>query len=246
MENLPSLTTWAIPFFVITVALEWWWSRKTTRVRYEAKDAFTSLTLGLGSQFIGILTSGLVLALSLWVYEHRIVDIDISVANLLWLAPLAFVLDDFSYYWFHRTAHRVRWFWAAHVIHHSSQHYNLSTALRQTWTGFFALSFIFSLPLFFLGFPPALIFFLSGLNLVYQYWIHTEAIDRMPKWFEYAFASSRPSCDQPALSRPQLCRRVHHLGQDVRHLRTGDRCGKNSIWHHQESREFQLILDGLP
>ena len=105
MENLPSLTTWAIPFFVITVALEWWWSRKTTRVRYEAKDAFTSLTLGLGSQFIGILTSGLVLALSLWVYEHRIVDIDISVANLLWLAPLAFVLDDFSYYWFHRTAH---------------------------------------------------------------------------------------------------------------------------------------------
>ncbi|WP_417591898.1 sterol desaturase family protein [Parasphingorhabdus sp.] len=184
MENLPSLTTWAIPFFIITVALEWWWSRKTNKVRYEAKDAFTSLALGLGSQFIGILTGGLVLALSLWVYQHRIIDIEISAANLLWLVPLAFVLDDFTYYWFHRTAHRVRWFWAAHVIHHSSQHYNLSTALRQTWTGFFALSFIFSLPLFFIGFPPALIFFLSGLNLVYQYWIHTEAIDRMPKWFE--------------------------------------------------------------
>ena len=236
MENLPSLTTWAIPFFVITVALEWWWSRKTTRVRYEAKDAFTSLTLGLGSQFIGILTSGLVLALSLWVYEHRIVDIDISVANLLWLAPLAFVLDDFSYYWFHRTAHRVRWFWAAHVIHHSSQHYNLSTALRQTWTGFFALSFIFSLPLFFLGFPPALIFFLSGLNLVYQYWIHTEAIDRMPKWFE-------------AVMNTPSHHRVHHA-TNPRYL---DRnyAGVFIIWDkmfgtYEPETEFQLILDGLP
>lgn len=184
MENLPSPTDWAIPFFVITVAMEWVWSRKNKKIRYETKDALTSLALGAGSAIPGILTGGLILALSLWIYEHRIIDIALDWKTLLWLAPLAFVLDDFTYYWFHRTAHRVRWFWASHVIHHSSQHYNLSTALRQTWTGFFALSFIFSLPLFFLGFPPALIFFLSGLNLVYQYWIHTEAIDRMPRWFE--------------------------------------------------------------
>ena len=184
MDNLPSPTLWAIPFFVITVALEWWWSGRNTRLRYETRDAFTSLALGLGSLVAGILTGGFVLALSLWAYDHRIIDIDIGWPNALWIVPLAFVLDDFTYYWFHRTAHRVRWFWAAHVIHHSSQHYNLTTALRQTWTGFFALSFLFSMPLFFLGIPPALIFFLSGLNLIYQYWIHTEAIDRMPRWFE--------------------------------------------------------------
>lgn len=184
MENLPSPTIWAIPFFVLTVALEWWWSRKSSKIRYETKDAFTSMALGTGSVVAGILTGGFVLALSLWVYEHRIFEIETSWENLLWLVPVAFVLDDFAYYWFHRTAHRVRWFWAAHVIHHTSQHYNLTTALRQTWTGFFALSFIFSLPLFWLGIPPALVFFLSGINLVYQYWIHTEAIDRMPRWFE--------------------------------------------------------------
>lgn len=184
MENLPSPTTWAIPFFIITVALEWWWSRKNANIRYETKDAFTSMALGTGSVVAGILAGGFVLALSLWVYEHRIFNIETNWENLLWLVPVAFVLDDFAYYWFHRTAHRVRWFWAAHVIHHTSQHYNLTTALRQTWTGFFALSFIFSLPLFLLGIPPALVFFLSGLNLVYQYWIHTEAIDRMPRWFE--------------------------------------------------------------
>src|SRR3546814_77230 len=87
-------------------------------------------------------------------------------------------------YVFHRAAHRVRWFWASHVIHHSSQHYNLSTALRQTWTGFFSLTFLFRLPLFLIGFPPAMVFFCAGLNLIYQFWIHTEAIGRMPRWFE--------------------------------------------------------------
>ncbi len=184
MESLPSPTDWAVPFFIITVAMEWLWSRKNKKIRYETKDAVTSLALGTGSVIAGILTGGLVLALSLWVYQYRLFDIQISWPSALWIVPLAFVLDDLAYYWFHRTAHRVRWFWAAHVIHHSSQHYNLTTALRQTWTGFFALSFLFRLPLFLVGFPPALIFFLAGLNLVYQYWIHTEAIDRMPRWFE--------------------------------------------------------------
>lgn len=184
MESFPSPTLWAIPFFVATVAGEWLWSTRNSRIRYDTKDAVTSLLLGTGSLVAGVLTGGMVLALSLWVYEYRLFDFQISWTNGLWLIPIAFILDDFAYYWFHRTAHRIRWFWAAHVIHHSSRHYNLTTALRQTWTGFFALSFIFRMPLFFLGFPPALIFFLAGLNLVYQYWIHTEAIDRMPRWFE--------------------------------------------------------------
>jgi len=101
-----------------------------------------------------------------------------------WAFLLCFVLDDLAYYVFHRAAHRVRWFWASHVIHHSSQHYNLSTALRQTWTGFFSLAFLFRLPLFLIGFPPAMVFFCAGINLIYQFWIHTEAIGRMPAWFE--------------------------------------------------------------
>ena len=78
----------------------------------------------------------------------------------------------------------MRWFWASHVNHHSSQHYNLSTALRQTWTGFIAVSFIFRLPLMLIGFHPAMVFFCGAINLIYQFWIHTEVVDRFPRWFE--------------------------------------------------------------
>jgi sterol desaturase/sphingolipid hydroxylase (fatty acid hydroxylase superfamily) len=128
----------------------------------------------------GALTGGVVFALAMWLWEHRLFDIGWA----WWAFVLCFVLDDLAYYWAHRTGHRVRWFWAAHVNHHSSQHYNLSTALRQTWTGFLALSFIFRIPLAFVGFHPAMLLFVGGVNLVYQFWIHTEAIGRLPRWFE--------------------------------------------------------------
>jgi sterol desaturase/sphingolipid hydroxylase (fatty acid hydroxylase superfamily) len=94
------------------------------------------------------------------------------------------VLDDLKYYWVHRAGHRIRWMWAAHVNHHSSQHYNLSTALRQTWTGSLTFGFLFAVPLVLLGFHPAMIAICGGFNLIYQFWIHTEAIGRMPRWFE--------------------------------------------------------------
>jgi len=184
MENLPSPTIWALPFFVITIIAEWLWSRRNARIKYETKDAFTSMAMGTGSIIAGLITGSTVFALSVWVYNNRLWDFNLSWNNAFWLLPLMFLLDDLFYYIFHRSAHRIRWFWAAHVNHHSSEHYNLTTALRQTWTGFIAFRFIFRLPLFFVGFPPALIFFMAGINLVYQYWIHTESIGKLPRWFE--------------------------------------------------------------
>jgi len=97
---------------------------------------------------------------------------------------LCFVIDDLRYYWYHRIAHRARWVWAEHIIHHSSQHYNLSTALRQSWTKVLTGMFVLQIPLVLLGFHPAFIAFIYGFNLVYQFWIHTETIDKMPGWFE--------------------------------------------------------------
>jgi sterol desaturase/sphingolipid hydroxylase (fatty acid hydroxylase superfamily) len=172
--------TLAIPAFVLLVLAEMIVARIKDRSRYEPRDTLTSLALGTGSTVAGILSGGMVFALAMWVWQFRLFHIGFA---WYWFA-LAFVIDDFAYYLFHRSAHRVRWFWASHVIHHSSQHYNLSTALRQTWTGFFSLNFLFRLPLFLIGFPPAMIFFVAGLNLVYQFWIHTEVIGRMPRWFE--------------------------------------------------------------
>jgi sterol desaturase/sphingolipid hydroxylase (fatty acid hydroxylase superfamily) len=136
--------------------------------------------MGLGSTVSGLITAGAVGALYYWLYQYRLFEIGWA----WWAWILCFVLDDKAYYWFHRFAHRVRWMWASHVNHHSSQHYNLSTALRQTWTGTIALGFLFRLPLLLIGFHPAMIFFCAGLNLIYQFWFHTEAIRKCPRWFE--------------------------------------------------------------
>ena len=175
---------YAVPVFVLLVLAEMLWARRQRPHAYEPRDTLTSLAFGLGSTVAGVVFGGAILAASLWLYDYRLFDFGDTWWAVWWAWPLAFVLDDLLYYVFHRMAHRVRWFWASHVNHHSSQHYNLSTALRQTWTGFFALSFAFSLPLILLGFHPAMIAIVSGFNLIYQFWIHTEAIGRMPRWFE--------------------------------------------------------------
>ena len=175
---------YAVPGFVLLVLLEMLWAWKKRPDAYEPRDTLTSLAFGLGSTVAGALTGGLFLLLFLWVWQFRIFDFGAEWWAVWWAWPLCFVLDDLAYYWIHRFGHRVRWFWASHVNHHSSQHYNLSTALRQTWTGALTLGFAFKLPLVLLGFHPVMIAICGGFNLIYQFWIHTEAIGKMPRWFE--------------------------------------------------------------
>ncbi|WP_293861626.1 sterol desaturase family protein [Sphingomonas sp. SCN 67-18] len=180
MPELPDPVDFAVPAFIALVLVEMIVARFRDPRRYEPRDTLTSLMLGFGSSIAGVLSLGAVVAAAYWVSRFAVFDIGFT----WWAWPLCFLLDDLAYYAFHRSAHRVRWFWASHVIHHSSQHYNLSTALRQTWTGFISLSFAFRLPLFLIGFPPEMVFFCGGLNLIYQFWIHTEVIGRCPAWFE--------------------------------------------------------------
>ncbi len=175
-----SPTEYAVPGFVALVLIEMLWARRARRDAYEPRDTLTSLAFGLGSTVSALLFGGVFVALYMGLWEFRLFDVPWT----WWAFALCFVLDDLKYYWVHRFGHRVRWFWASHVNHHSSQHYNLSTALRQTWTGFLTLGFVFALPLVLLGFHPAMIAICGGFNLIYQFWIHTEAIDRMPRWFE--------------------------------------------------------------
>jgi sterol desaturase/sphingolipid hydroxylase (fatty acid hydroxylase superfamily) len=175
-----SPTEYAVPGFVALVLIEMLWARRARRDAYEPRDTLTSLAFGLGSTVSALLFGGVFVALYMGLWEFRLFDVPWA----WWAFALCFVLDDLKYYWVHRFGHRVRWFWASHVNHHSSQHYNLSTALRQTWTGFLTLGFVFALPLVLLGFHPAMIAICGGFNLIYQFWIHTEAIDRMPRWFE--------------------------------------------------------------
>ena len=181
--TLPDPVTLAIPMFVLLMLVEivtYRRARRSGTAGYEARDTLTSLLLGLGNTVTGVLFGGLALALFVWAAQFRLFEI----GYVWWAWIAAFVLDDLAYYAVHRAGHRIRWFWAAHVIHHSSQHYNLSTALRQTWTNAFTLGLLFKLPLVLLGFPLPMLLFVGGLNLIYQFWIHTELVGRMPRWFE--------------------------------------------------------------
>ncbi len=169
------IITFAVPGFVALIIIEMIVTRLSKRGRYEFTDSATSLSMGLGNQIFGILFGTIAVAAYFWVYQYRLFDLG-------WTVPVmvaCFFAEDLAYYWFHRIAHERRWFWASHIVHHSSQHYNLTTALRQTWTGTLGLSFIFWLPLVFIGFPPLMVFMFSAFSLIYQFWIHTELIDRM-------------------------------------------------------------------
>lgn len=173
--TLPDPVTWAIPIFGVLVIAEMVRARKSHDIRYEAKDAAASLMMGFGNTIARLLFGGMAIAATLFVAQFAMFDLGYS----WWAFVLCFFAEDLSYYWFHRISHESRWFWASHVVHHSSQHYNLSTALRQNWTGTLTGAFVFWLPMVLIGFPPPMVAFFSGLSLVYQFWIHTEVIQRM-------------------------------------------------------------------
>ena len=150
-------------------------------VGYERRDTTASLSMLAGNVAVNLALAGGIAAMNRFVFKRRIADIGATK----WSLPVALVAWDFLYYWDHRWMHEVRLFWANHVSHHSSERYNLSTALRQPWSGFLT-SWVF-LPMPLLGIPAHHVIKAGQINLLYQYWIHTEAIDRFPKPIETVF-----------------------------------------------------------
>jgi sterol desaturase/sphingolipid hydroxylase (fatty acid hydroxylase superfamily) len=183
IPHIPNLIYYAIPFFIVTVLIESIILFKKQPRNVEFKDTFASISMGIGNVISNLLSKLLVVFIITFLYEnYRLTTIPFA----WWSWLLILVADDFCYYWAHRVGHESRFFWASHIVHHSSQKYNLSTALRQTWTGGF-FSFIFYLILPILGFHPLMIFTQMSISLLYQYWIHTELIHKMPRWFEAIF-----------------------------------------------------------
>jgi sterol desaturase/sphingolipid hydroxylase (fatty acid hydroxylase superfamily) len=175
---------YAIPFFVLLLIVEALSFRHVTEdadlVGFESRDTRTSLTMGLGNVTINVLWKFVVLAVYTVLYELTPLRIP---THAVWAWVLLFFADDLAYYWFHRVSHESRLFWGSHVVHHSSQHYNLSTALRQTWVPMTYLPFW--LPLALVGFPPWMILLAQSWSLIYQFWIHTERIRRLPRRLEF-------------------------------------------------------------
>ncbi len=171
---MPDLIQLAIPAFISLLVAEAIADALMRRDLYEYRDTAASLTMGIGNVVVGLAAKALVFGLFTWVHKFA----PVKLGYHWWVWVLCFFADDFSYYWFHRASHECRFFWASHVVHHSSQHYNLSTALRQTWTGGF-FGFIFWLWMPLAGFPPVMIFTMQAVSLLYQFWIHTEFIHKL-------------------------------------------------------------------
>ncbi len=183
VPDLPSPTQLAIPGFIAFMLLELLVRGLRGGIHYQTSDTLASLLMGAGNVVEGIVLGFVKYGVLLFFYELAPLEMGFGLPVFV----LAYVLDDLRYYWYHRIAHESRWFWAAHVTHHSSQHYNLSTALRQTWTSTLSGSFLFVIPLALLGFHPVMLAFVSALNAVYQFWIHTEAIGKLPAPIEAVF-----------------------------------------------------------
>jgi sterol desaturase/sphingolipid hydroxylase (fatty acid hydroxylase superfamily) len=171
MHNLIHL---AIPAFLLLLLIEAACAAIMRRELYQLKDTAASLTMGIGNVLIGLVTKGIAFAAYAFAYEHA----PLQLGHAWWVWVLAFFADDLTYYWYHRSSHQCRLFWASHVVHHSSQKYNLGTALRQTWTGGF-MGFIFWMWMPLVGFSPYIVLTMQSVSLLYQFWIHTEVIRRM-------------------------------------------------------------------
>ena len=169
MHNLIHL---AIPGFLLLLLIEVIAAAWMHQELFEWKDTAASLSMGIGNVIIGLVTK--VLLFASYTFVHRFAIFHIGYQWWAWV--LLFFAEDFTYYVFHRSSHECRFFWASHVVHHSSQRYNLGTALRQTWTGGISFSFVFWLWLPLIGFPPIMVMTMQAISLLYQFWIHTELI----------------------------------------------------------------------
>lgn len=176
-------TVIAIPVYFLLIGIELIVHAIKKKNSYRLNDAVTNINCGVTSQVTGAFLKVLTIGIYSLIFElYRVTTVENSV--ITWV--IAFFAYDFCYYWAHRMSHEVNLFWGGHSVHHQSEEYNLSVALRQSstqtiWT------FFFYIPMAIIGFDPLVLVSVSGFNLLYQFWIHTESIDRLPKWFEWFF-----------------------------------------------------------
>ena len=168
-------TVIAIPLFALLIGIEAWLVIREGQENFDRKDTWTNIFIGLMSVVWGALFGLITGYFYLMIYE--IVPYKMPM-NAWWAWAILLFVDDFAYYWFHRLSHEIRFFWNFHVVHHSSSQYNLSVAVRQSWFGGVA-HWIFYLPVALLGFPLWAFVTMHGLNLIYQFWIHTKLVGKL-------------------------------------------------------------------
>jgi sterol desaturase/sphingolipid hydroxylase (fatty acid hydroxylase superfamily) len=165
----------SIPLFAILIAIETVAAKRIAPQYYDRRDTWTNIAVGLVSVLFGLvfgLFTGVIYAVCYSLAPYKFPE------NAWWSWVILFLLDDFAYYVFHRISHESRFFWNFHVVHHSSEFYNLSVAVRQSWFSGF-VHWIFYAPIMLLGFAPWMFAVMHGANLIYQFWLHTRFIGRL-------------------------------------------------------------------
>ncbi len=194
-SNAPELIVWAAPFMFFFVLLEWFIARKQQKELYKKAETIGSILVGIGNVAIAFTLKYSLLFLVIWVYNL----VPWRMHFNWWLFIPCYIFFDFCSYWAHRMAHQQRIWWATHVVHHSSEHYNLSVSFRLSWIQHVKL--VFFIPVALLGFHPIIFFVVNQVAVLFQFWVHTEYIGRLHPIIEYIFAT--PSNH-----------RVHHGSQE--------------------------------
>ncbi len=165
-----------LPFFVALIAAEYWIGKKRGLNLYTKAETMASITIGVGQRLIGLVKISLTGLLAVIIYDNRIYTMP---ADDWRVRLLLFVLLEFTYYWYHRLSHEVRWFWATHAVHHSIEEMNILGSYRLGWTSKLSMAYLVHLPLMWIGFSPAAVATMLALNLFYQSWLHTNLIGKL-------------------------------------------------------------------
>ena len=194
-DSAPEIIAWAAPAMFFFVLLEWFISYRQNKNIYSKTETIASIMVGVGNLFVSlalklILFCGAILLYNLLPWRMEL--------NWWTLIP-CYIILDFCSYWSHRVSHHQRFWWATHVVHHSGEDYNLTVSFRLSWV--LHLKIIFFIPVALCGFHPVIFFVANQIAVLFQFWVHTEYIRKMPRWIEYAFAT--PSNH-----------RVHHGSQE--------------------------------
>lgn len=196
--ELPPVIIYAVPVMISLTLLEWWLRRREAMEHYDNKDALAAAGVGIGNLVVSALVKAMLFTVILFFYNL----VPWYIPHTWWSYILCFIAVDFFRYWAHRVAHEQRMWWATHVTHHSSEQYNFSVSFRLSWTQH--IKVIFFIPIALMGFDPFVFFICNQIAVLYQFWIHTELIRKLPAPIEYIFVT--PSHH-----------RVHH-GTDDKYL----------------------------
>ncbi len=182
-KNSPEIIVYSLPivgfFTLLEIICSWYFDRKN----YEIKETLGSVFIGLGNLAVNVLLKVALLYGAVWIYNL----VPWRIGFSWWTLIPCYIIYDFCSYWSHRISHVQRFFWAAHVVHHSGEHYNLTVSFRQSWVQHFKI--VFFLPIAFLGFHPVIFFVANQIGVLYQFWVHTEYIGRLHPAIEYLFAT---------------------------------------------------------